>query len=527
MTPPTEHTTDPQEPRHATVVTQRRFRVGVALVLVAALAMRVQNVARNKVGARLYGDAFDYYMQGKNLAEGYGFTQTLATFRINTDLPSGTLVPTAAHPPGFTVFLAFLQKIGLTTPLQQRYALCVLGTLSVLVIIVAARRMLGPRSALVAGAIAALYPNLWISDGLLMAESLFIFGFALGILGTYTYLQERRWQSLAVASVGFTIAMSTRPEQVLLFPLVLLPAVLRHASASWSLRLRHLGIAALFPLLVLVPWTAYNATRFAKPVLFTTGSGQTLLQGNCSNTYSGDLLGSISYHCMLSHLLPKPDPGEIPDESIQDAHYRELAFEYMKYHRWELPKVIAAREGRLWGVYRTDQQNIADHFIERRGPLTLIEWTQRSYWVLGTLALIGIWRFRKERIVLYPLLTEVGITAFVTAFTFGNTRYRAGVEVCIVLLATAGIRFIWRTWRRRRDPQYDGGPSSSPSGSGSESGSDDGASDASTAPTREPNSAISSARSRTRSSERDSSHENWTTIKNNTPSAIARNVAGG
>jgi 4-amino-4-deoxy-L-arabinose transferase-like glycosyltransferase len=519
VTPPTEHTTDAAEPSRATRSREKHFRIGLALVVVVALVTRVQNVARTKVGAKLYGDAFDYYMQGKSLAEGHGFTQTLATFRINTDLPSGTLVPTAAHPPGFTVFLAFLQKIGLTTPLQQRYALCVLGTLSVVVIVFAARRMFGPRSALVAGAIAALYPNLWISDGLLMAESLFIFGFALGIFGTYAYLAERRWQPLAVASVGFTIAMSTRPEQVLCFPLIILPAVLGRTTASWPVRLRHLGLAAAFPLLVLVPWTAYNATRFAKPVLFTTGSGQTLLQGNCRNTYSGELLGSVSYHCMLSHLLPKPDPGEIPDESVQDAHYRKLAFEYMKFHRWEVPKVMAAREGRLWGVYRIGQQNIADHFIERRGSLTLVEWAQRSYWVLGALALVGIWRFRKEDIVLYPLLAEVGITAFVTALTFGNTRYRAGVEVCIILLATAAIRFFWRTWRTRRNPQPDTGPVSP--------GSDDGFSDASSASIRDPNRATSSARTRVRSSERDSSHENWTTIRNSTPTAIARNVAGG
>lgn len=506
----------PSSDRAGPAADGKKFRLGTVLVLVVALAVRIQNVARNKTNAKLYGDAFDYYMQGKSLAAGHGFTQTLATFRINTDLPSGTLVPTAAHPPGFTVFLAFLQKIGLTTPLQQRYAMCVLGTLSVLVIILAARRIFGPRSALVAGAIAALYPNLWLNDGLLMAESLFIFGFALGLLGVYTYLDERRWPSLAVASVGFTVAMSTRPEQVLLFPLVILPAVLGGKGTPWPVRLRHLGLAACVPLLVLIPWTVFNATRFSKPVLFTTGSGQTMLQGNCRSTYSGQLLGSYDYHCMLSHLMPTR-PGEIPDESVQDAHYRELAFKYMKFHRAELPKVIAAREGRLWGVYRTGQQTKVDYFIERRGSLTLLEWTQRSYWVLGSLALVGIWRFRRERITSYPLLAEVGITAFVTAITFGNTRYRAGVEVCIVLLATATIRFVWRRWQRRRaqgvvGSSSDGRASPSPS---------------STASTRACNKAISSASTRDRSSERDSSHENWTTMRNSTPTAIARNVAGG
>lgn len=492
------------------------FRVGATIVVVVALAIRIQNVARNKAHSKLYGDAFDYFMQGKSLADGHGFTQTLATFRINTDLPSGTLVPTAAHPPGFTVFLAFLQKIGLTTPLQQRYAMCVLGTLSVLIIILAARRMFGPRSALVAGLIAACYPNLWINDGLLMAESLFIFGFAVGILGVYEYFDDRRWQWIALASLGFTIAMSTRPEQILCFPLVILPAVLRRSTLEWPVRIRQLVLAAVIPLLVIVPWTLHNASRFAKPVLFTTGSGQTMLQGNCRTTYSGQLLGSYDYHCMLSHLMPMPEHGEVPDESIQDAHYRELAFKYMKFHRAEVPKVIAAREGRLWGVYRAGQQIKIDYFIERRGSLTLLEWTQRAYWVLGALALVGVWRFRREHLVVYPLIAEIGITAFVTAITFGNTRYRTGVEVCIVFLATAALRFVWRSWQLRRGQ---GAAVSSPDGGGSPTPS--------TASIRARSNATSSANTRVRSSDRDSSHENWTTTRNRTPTAMARNVAGG
>lgn len=428
----------------------RTSRIGLCVVAVAALAVRIQNVAINKTHAKLYGDAFDYFMQGKNLAAGNGYVQTLGTFRMNSDLPSGTLVPTAAHPPGFTTFLALLQRLGLTTPLQQRYALCVVGALTVVVIFLIVRRLLGDRPAIIAGLIGAGYPNLWINSGLLMSETLFVAGFALGLYGSYAFYQEHRRRFLIIASIGFTIAMSTRPEQVLCFPLILVPLVLARRSLPWRSRLGHLGIAAIFPLLVLVPWTIYNATRFSEPVLFTTGSGQTLLQGNCVSTYSGKLLGSYDYHCMLYHPPKAPAPGQIPDESVQDAHYRSLAFEYMKYHRWEFPKVAAAREGRLWGVYRTGQQNIVDHFIERRGPLPLIQWTQRVYWVLALLALVGIWRFRRRRILLYPMLAEVGITAFVTAFTFGNTRYRAGVEVCIVILAAAAIDWCWQRITARR-----------------------------------------------------------------------------
>ena len=78
-------------------------------------------------------------------------------------------------------------------------------------------------------------------------------------------------------------------------------------------------------------------------------------------------------------------------------------------------------------------------------------WQQRSWWLLGLLALPGLWFWKRRGNVLYPLATQIGITALVTAMTFGNTRYRAGVEVVVVLLATATIDVgIQQVMRRRR-----------------------------------------------------------------------------
>ena len=47
-----------------------------------------------------------------------------------------------------------------------------LGVATVAVIGIAGRRLAGPLAGLVAAAIAAVYPNLWINDSLVMSESL-------------------------------------------------------------------------------------------------------------------------------------------------------------------------------------------------------------------------------------------------------------------------------------------------------------------------------------------------------------------
>ncbi len=142
---------------------------------------------------------------------------------------------------------------------------------------------MGPRAGLIAAGIAATYPQVWINDAMLMSETLFVFGFTLALLNIYAYHREPTRLRLAGASIGLTIAASARPESILLFALVLLPLVLARRGFDWRKRIGHLALAALFPLLAFVPWTAYNASRFSKPVLMSTGFGQTLLQANCGS----------------------------------------------------------------------------------------------------------------------------------------------------------------------------------------------------------------------------------------------------
>ncbi len=123
----------------------------------------------------------------------------------------------------------------------------------------------------------------------------------------------------------------------------------------------------------------------------------------------------------------------------------------MKGHAGRLPVVVIAREGRMWGIYRPWQQNKFDRYAEGRGSLRLVTWAQRSYWFLAVLSFFGIALWRKWKIPIYPLMAQIGLITFVAAITFGNTRYRAGAEIAIVLWATATIEWLILRWRAPAD----------------------------------------------------------------------------
>ena len=62
-----------------------------------------------------------------------------------------------------------------------------------------------------------------------------------------------------------------------------------------------------------------------------------------------------------------------------------------------------------------------------------------GFWLLVIPAAAGVVVLRRRRIPVYPLLGFFAIVAVTVATTYGETRYRAAVEVPLVLLAAVGL----------------------------------------------------------------------------------------
>lgn len=415
---------------------QGRFLGLLAAIMLVGLAVRLGFVIIRQSSVEITGgDAFWYHFQAKLVADGRGFLHPFEYFK------EGIIGPGADHPPGFVTVLAFLDLIGISSAQGQRIVMCFLGTVSIAVVALVGRRIASPRVGLIAAGIAAVYPNFWINDGMLMVETIFILATALALLGVYRYVERPNLGDAALVSGALTAAAMTRPEAMALFLILATPLVLRR-GIPWRTRLAHLALVGVIPVIVFTPWVIYNLGRFKAPVYISTGAGQTLAVGNCDLTYHGEYLGFYDTDCLLP---PQITPPDRTDRSLADIEYRRIAMDYMSTHKRRLPAVVAARVGRQWHLFRPGQSIGLDGFVEGRaggapgsgfGPVREALW---AYYVLAPLAVAGLVLLRRRRVAVWPLLAQPLLVTLTAASTFGITRYRAGAEVSIVLAAAVAL----------------------------------------------------------------------------------------
>lgn len=391
-----------------------------ALGAIALVALAIRTVYAYAIRDFLVqGDAMTYHLVGQGLADGRGFVEAVP--------PGG---PTAEHPPGLFVFWAALDKLGANGFLAHRLALGLVGVGTVILIGLLARRIGGERLGLVAAGLAAVYPMLWTAEGSLMSEGLY--GFLLVAALLTALLVRERPTAWRAAGLGALVALAalTRGEALALIVLLAIPVAVA-SRADWRGRAALWGASLAAFVAVLAPWTIFNATRFDEPVLISTNSNGVFIGANCPETYAGDLIGAWRFQCYTDRL-----PGE--DEAEFFARQRETGIDYALDHTDRWPAVIAARVGRLLDVYRFDQ-SVFFNAAEGR-PARYATWGIRAYWVVGLLALGGIWLLARRRdFGLVVLLAPVVMAFCVAIVTYGGTRFRYAMEPSLVVLAAVTL----------------------------------------------------------------------------------------
>jgi 4-amino-4-deoxy-L-arabinose transferase-like glycosyltransferase len=421
--------------------TSARFLPALAVITAGALALRwlFTWFARADQDLGRLTDNRWYFEAGRMLAHGDGFGNPLIWYSQDF-----RYVPTAGHPPVYPLFLGAASFLGIDTPLGARLLTGVLGALTVAIIGIAARDLAGDRAGLIAAGIAAVYPNLWINDATLLSETPYALFISLFLLSALRCWRNPSYGRVVLLSGWIAIAALTRSEALILYPACVLPLLLRLHGLSWALRFRRLALAALVAIVVIGPWVLYNNQpgRFAEPVGIVAGSGIAMSYGNCDEAYTGPYLGYWTWNCGLGSL-----PG-VEDESVIDKAAREQATSYIRAHLDEQPKVLAARVGRLFHVYRPLQSIDLDTTLERRGL-----WPSRlalaMYYPVTLLAVGGFVLLWRRKLPVSPYLA-VTLTAVVSAAsTFGITRYRVAFDVAAVVLAGVAVDGVIVWWRRR------------------------------------------------------------------------------
>ncbi|MFA9273126.1 MAG: glycosyltransferase family 39 protein, partial [Baekduiaceae bacterium] len=188
-------------------VLAKTFRGRLAAIALLALALRVVYVLSRR-GNPVFGDALIYWLDAKHVAAGDGFRHAFENH------------PTAEHPPLHILLLALQDLVGINGYHEQKLLLCVVGTVTVVLVALLARRLAGDRAGLLAGGIAAVYPNLFMPDGTLMSETLYLALLLGALLAAHAYLgadpSDVRGARRRLAAVGALVALAalTRAEAV-------------------------------------------------------------------------------------------------------------------------------------------------------------------------------------------------------------------------------------------------------------------------------------------------------------------------
>ena len=387
-----------------------------------------------------FEDAFFYHHQANLLADGHGF---ISPFPF---LSAGISSPAAEHPPLFSLYLSVWSFLGATSVGWHQLATTLLGIATVPLIGLAGREAGGDRVGVVAAVIAAIYPHLWYQDGIVWAEASAQATVALFVLVAYRYVRRPSLRTLGTLGLASALAAMARTELVLLLPLGVIPLALLTQGLPRARQVRWAAVGVAVGVAALVPWMAFNLARFHKPTTLSSNLGLTLASANCDTTWYGPNIGYWDFRCAESAgaaaNLTGGDPSDV------DAQARTEALRYIGDNRGRAPAVLAARMGRISGLWSPSEQVQID-VIEHR-PLRVAQSGVALWYLVLALAIVGVGALRRARIPSWPAVAPVVVMLIGVATAFASTRYRASAEPAMVVLAAAGAVSLIDRWFDRR-----------------------------------------------------------------------------
>jgi 4-amino-4-deoxy-L-arabinose transferase-like glycosyltransferase len=406
------------------------FLIALLAVTFVGAGVRIAMVAfvhePSQPGFLVDYDPIFYSRQANLVADGHGF---IAPYLLDAH-GNGPHRPSAGHPPLLVVVLAAASKVGARSFTAHRVVTALIGAAVVPLVALIGVELAGWRAGIIAGGIAAVYPNLWLYDGLLMPEALAGVLIAAALLLSIRYLKSGRTSLLVWLGVIVGLGALTRGELLFLVAVLVLPVCLLKRDKSIGKRLRLFGMATLIAALVIAPWAIYNLQRFEKPVFISTAQDTTIGGANCDAVYHGAQIGAWSGACFQDIL----DRGL--EESVAASQIRSRTAHYVRENLDRTPLVALARLGRTWDVWKP-ADNVTLGELQRR-PRAWSWIALAMYAALVVLAVGGGYILRREPSLL--VLLSMPVLVSITGVLFwGNPRFRRPAEIVIVVLAGVAI----------------------------------------------------------------------------------------
>ncbi|MGB8860297.1 MAG: glycosyltransferase family 39 protein [Ilumatobacteraceae bacterium] len=397
------------QPANTTAVDRRTMRVLVAV----GATIRIAYVLTKWNRPLALNDSFYYSGQAHQLAHGHLFREL---FVDQPGAEHGPLTSTLMAPVSFGAdYVNWQRLVTVACGITLVWLLGKLGT-----------RLGGRQVGLAAAGIAAVAPNLWMNDGLVMSESVSMLLVAVVLWFALDAVERFDRRSLLGLGTALGLAALARSELILLIPIVLLWLGWSHHRRGGRVPSSVVSVGAMAGL-VLLPWIAFNLARFENPVFLTTNDGTTWLGANCPDTFHGATIGGWSLGCVVA------DPQYRMDEepSVRSARQRSMAVDYVRGNLADVPQVVAARIGRTLDLYGFG--NLVAQDVGEERPRWASWAGIVSFWMMALAAPVGLRRLRRRH--RWLLLSPCIVVACTTVLFYGGHRIRSSAEPTLVLLS--------------------------------------------------------------------------------------------
>jgi 4-amino-4-deoxy-L-arabinose transferase-like glycosyltransferase len=391
----------------------------VWLAVAVGVAARLAFALGYWVDKPLTHDEREYLLLARNVAEGRGFVHLQ---------PDGTPAPGEhfGRAPVYPVVLAGVICLAGTPSGEDarllraiRIVQAALGGAIVWLVAWLAGRAAGPRSALAAGWLAALYPPLVWTPAYIWSETLFSV-LALACVAVLTLQPRRRGVYLAAGALA-GLAVLTRPAMLFFLPLAAL-------WLAWRREWRGVALLSVACALVVLPWTARNVVEHGRFVLVASEGGITFWTGNHPLAIGeGDLAANPQLKRENTALRAR-HPGLSP-EALEPIYYRDAL------------RFIRERPGAWAGLILRK----AFYTVVPVGPsyrlhsFLYLGASVLSYLAVLPFALLGLVRLARARRLPVPLLLLAASSLLVCLVFFPQERFRIPVvdPTLLVMAASA------------------------------------------------------------------------------------------
>ena len=442
----------------------KNLRTYLPIISIFGFALLIR-IVYNLTVARNYIPEFDGYLYN-NLAE------HLVTDHCFCFVPHN---PITGRAPLWPFIMSVIYFITGPKNFYARLFFCFLGSATCVLVYLFVKDIFGKRIALITGAIASIYPWLFIYDGWLYSESLYTF-----LLVAFTYslyrlqrvaqwhwttsdnifliillywLQRaswRRWMILSGVLLG--LASLARPNGqfliVLLFAWALV--MLLAKMASWQTIIKSTLIITCIAAILIAPWTLRNYKVTHTFVLVVSGGGNVL-----SGAYNDTALKEGGIWEPQAKIRPK----------IGAADNTAYALHWISTHISSMPYLLSKHFINMWEPH-TYEEGLP--FIEFPTRISSqIVWNMLlivsfPIFLLAAFGLLVTWKRWKKHLFVVYLVIALNIIQNI-AF-YGNSRFRAPIEPLLVLLVGGAIwwltcnepgtrRYIFRKKARREGLQ--------------------------------------------------------------------------